>query len=154
MIAVENFEIYDIANWFLTKEAMSHKKLQKLSYYSVAWGFALFDKAICNHPEFEAWVHGPVSPVLYNKYQGNLWNELTPDETFVDKFDNGMSDLLESVWFTYGDQTGNSLEALTHSELPWKNARIGIENNIPSNALISVEDMKRYYRSIYAGGKF
>nr|DAX92906.1 MAG TPA: hypothetical protein [Caudoviricetes sp.] len=30
--------VFDIANWFLTKEAMTPKKLQKLVYYYFAWG--------------------------------------------------------------------------------------------------------------------
>ncbi len=33
--------IFDVADWFLSKEAMPHKKLQKLCYYYKAWGLAL-----------------------------------------------------------------------------------------------------------------
>ncbi len=30
------YSVYDIANWFLLKQEMTHKKLQKLCYYSQA----------------------------------------------------------------------------------------------------------------------
>ena len=148
-----NYSIFDIANWFLTKEQMSHRKLQKLCYYAVAWGYALLDRAICDNSEFEAWVHGPVSPMLYEKYQGNGWVELKPDEDFSCTFDDVTLDLLESTWITYGHHTGNSIAALTHTELPWISARIGLEANEPSSSLIDVHDMKRFYKSIYIGGE-
>ena len=32
-----NADITDVANWFLLKEDMSHKKIQKLCYYAEAW---------------------------------------------------------------------------------------------------------------------
>lgn len=37
------YSILDIANWFLSKEPMTHKKLQKLCYYAQAWGLALYN---------------------------------------------------------------------------------------------------------------
>ena len=38
--------IFDVAEWFLQKESCSHKKLQKLCYYAVAWSYALFDESL------------------------------------------------------------------------------------------------------------
>ena len=61
-------------------------------------------------------------------------------------------ELLESVWETYGDHTGNALEALSHSEPPWIEARVGYAPNERCNVPISVELMKKYYSSIYLGG--
>jgi uncharacterized phage-associated protein len=150
------YSIFDIANWFLSKEPMNHKKLQKLCYYAVAWGYALLDRSIVKEDEacFEAWVHGPVSPILYQKYKGNpYWIILEPDQDYINEFDYEIEDHLESTWLTYKDDTGNSLEALSHIELPWKNARKGLDPFINSNNMISIEDMKEYYRSIYTGGE-
>ena len=145
-------DIFDVANWFLTKENMSHKKLQKLCYYAVAWGYALLKRPICSNDEFQAWVHGPVSPALYDKYKGNAWVELNPDKGFINSFDNNTEDLLESIWLTYGEQTGNSLEALTHSELPWIKARGNCEQHERCSTPINKKDMEDYYISIYTGG--
>ena len=60
-------------------------------------------------------------------------------------------DLLEDVWKTYGDKTGNALEALTHRELPWIEARRGYAENERCTVVISPETMKTYYKSIYIG---
>lgn len=68
--------IYDVANFFLSKEAMTHKKLQKLCYFAQAWYLANYGKPLVPN-RFEAWVHGPVSPDLYSKYRGWGW-EMIP----------------------------------------------------------------------------
>ena len=142
--------IYDIANWFLYKESMTHKKLQKLCYYAYAWNYALRNSLLVNDTEFQAWIHGPVSPELYSKYQGNGWNTLPQPSTKPD-IDDQTEELLDSVWETYGGLSGNSLEVLTHNEPPWKKARLGSKSNEPSKAIIEKEDMRSYYLSIYEG---
>jgi len=153
VIAVNNdeYDILEIANWFLNKERMSHKKLQKLCYYSVAWGYALLNRAICKRSEFQAWIHGPASPVIYDKFKGSAWTELNPINENKKSFDEVTEDLLESVWITYGNQTGNSLEALSHSELPWLNARKNCGEDERCSNTIDSKDMKEFYLSIYIG---
>ena len=95
------YNILDIANWFLSKESMQHKKLQKLSYYFVAWGYALYNKKLVDDDIFQAWIHGPVSATLYTKYKGYGWNyiEQLPNCILEDK---EIVELLVSLWETYG----------------------------------------------------
>jgi uncharacterized phage-associated protein len=130
---------------------MTHKKLQKLCYYSQAWSYALKNRPIIND-EFQAWVHGPVCPTLYDKYAGSGFEDIYPD-AFAPRarFTADERELLESVLETYGASTGNALEVLTHSEPPWIIARGGLAPDKPCNRIIDPEDMKRYYRSIYNG---
>lgn len=143
--------IVDVSKWFLSKESMSPKKIQKLCYYFVAWGYALLDEQLVDDDKFEAWVHGPVSRTLYYKYRDYGWQDV-PSQKFDDSIFNGKSiDLLESVYFTYGDLSANELEALTHTELPWKMARRGLDNYENSNTKISIKYMREYYKSIYIG---
>lgn len=149
-IMSEKANITDIADWFLQKESMTHKKLQKLCYYAIAWGWALMDQPIAKNDEFQAWVHGPVSPLLYEKYKENGWNDLPQPDSEVDLSENVIQ-LLESVWATYGSKGGNELEALSHLELPWQNARLGVKEDERSANVISADDMKKYYKSIYQG---
>ena len=148
---MSKYSIFDISNWFLSRESMTQKKLQKLSYYFEAWSYALFNKSFINDTKFEAWVHGPVSPQLYEKYKEYGWNDIDKTEDNSSIFEPKVLELLESVWETYGDQSANSLEALTHSEDPWKNARKGLSESEPSNTEIAPEDMRNYYCSIYSG---
>ncbi|MEZ7602221.1 DUF4065 domain-containing protein [Streptococcus sp. 27098_8_91] len=148
---MKKYSIFNISDWFLSKEAMTPKKLQKLSYYFEAWSYALFNDSLISDTKFEAWVHGPVSPELYSRYKEFGWNDIEQTEDNSDLFDNKTLDLLESVWITYGSKSANELEALTHSELPWINARKGLGETEPSHELINAEDMKEYYLSIYIG---
>lgn len=150
---MKQYSIFDIANWFLTKDSVSPKKLEKLTYYAQAWSNALYDQNIISDTNFEAWAHGPVSPELYQKYKNYHW-QLIPKlsvegQNYVD--DSEAQDLLESVWITYGDRSANELEALTHTEFPWRNARRGYDPGEHCQVNISQNDMKNFYRSIYTG---
>jgi uncharacterized phage-associated protein len=143
--------IFTVADWFLQKEPMTHKKLQKLCYYAQAWSYALKNRPMFS-AVFEAWVHGPVSPMLYRKYRGSGFEDIRrPRNAPRVTLRAEASELLESVWLTYGKSTGNALEVLSHSEPPWIIARGRLEPHEPCTTPVSPKDMKRYYRSIYAG---
>lgn len=70
----KKLNIFGLADWFLAKSEMTHKKLQKICYYAVAWGYALMDRQVFDDDVFQAWVHGPVSKKLYDRYKGQGWN--------------------------------------------------------------------------------
>lgn len=144
------YSVYEIADWFLNKETMTHKKLQKLCYYAQAWCYALKDKRLIRS-DFQAWTHGPVSPALYEKFKNFGYDSIRISGKYRCYIDEEDVELLESVWETYGAQTGNSLEALSHRELPWIEARRGYAGNEKCTVVVSPETMKRYYKSIYAG---
>ena len=145
------YSVFDIANWFLSRQEMTHKKLQKLCYYAQAWSYALYNRPIIN-AEFQAWVHGPVCPQLYQKYKGKGFQDLVCEEP-PPLFSTENEELLESVMLTYGDYTGNALEALTHKELPWIEARGNLGTSENSENIIEPETMRKYYQSIYDGGE-
>jgi len=145
-----NMDILDLAEWFLQQQPMSHKKLQKMCYYAVAWGYALYNKQMFTDDTFEAWQHGPVNETLYQKYKGNGWNELRPEGRQINPTSE-QNELLENIMFTYGDQSGNSLEAHTHHETPWVNARKGLRENERGHNAINTQDMHDYYLSVYDG---
>lgn len=147
---MKQYSVFEIADWFLSKASVTPKKLEKLAYYAEAWSNALYGKRLISDAEFEAWAHGPVAPSLYRKYKNYGWNKIPKGDTNRIS-DPEVLDLLESVWITYGDKSANELEALTHSEAPWRKARKGLREGESSNEKISREDMKKYYRSIYIG---
>ena len=142
--------VFDVANWFLAKERMTHKKLQKLCYYAQAWSYAICPEPISD-AVFEAWVHGPVCRQLYEKYRAYGFDYI-PQGNATDAFTRDQESFLADVWETYGDQSANSLEALSHSEPPWQRARLGLDPKDRSGRVISPDDMAAYYRSIYTGG--
>lgn len=141
--------IFDVANWFLSQNSMTHKKLQKLCYYAQAWHLALFGRKMFDEG-FEAWVHGPVNSSLYQKYKEYGWIEIPMYKEQLN-LEYKDTDFLERIWATYGEYDGHQLEALTHSETPWINARAGLSPWQNSNNKISEMDMKNYYFNKYSG---
>lgn len=144
------YSIFDVANWFLSKGDMTQKKLQKLCYYAQAWGYALKGYRL-EDTDYQAWVHGPVSPALWERFKSFGYDTIHLTGYHAAPFDAEDIRLLEDVWDTYGDQTGNALEALSHRELPWMEARKGYEPDERCTVVISPGTMASYYKSIYCG---
>lgn len=138
--------VFDVADWFLGKDSMSPKKLQKLVYYAYAWVLTLMNE---NEDDLdiklfdlriEAWIHGPLLPELYHEYRGK---SMIPQKSSVPCFDEDIEDIMEQVWDVYGIYTGNQLESITHKESPWIEAR---GNSPPAEAYTNEITDKSIYR--------
>lgn len=122
--------VFNIAKWFLSKESMTPKKLQKIVYYAYAWFLTLMNEDDANIENklfdnyFEAWVHGPVCPTLYAEYKTYGYKEI-PKVTEKIEFASDVEEILEQVWDVYGGYSAGQLESISHQESPWKNAREG-----------------------------
>ena len=138
--------VFDVANTFLCFESMTHKKLQKLCYYAQAWYLALYDEPLFDG-EFQAWVHGPVSPELYSKYSYAGWSPIEKDD-IQPKLNSSDIDFINIIYNTFGEFSGDELEIMTHMEDPWLNAREGLKEYEPSRNIISEDDMKSFYRRL------
>ena len=136
--------IYDVARYFLSKESMSHKKLQKLCYFAQAWYLANYGEPLVPN-RFEAWIHGPVSPDLYNYYRGWGWEAIPQYNREIEFKEEGTDKYLDKVYDTYGDYSADELEGITHTEEPWKNARKGCDAAAYSRNPIALRDMRDYY---------
>jgi uncharacterized phage-associated protein len=137
--------IFELANAFLSMGPQSPKKLQKLCYYAYAWYLAYNDEELFeNH--FEAWVHGPVDPNLYKEYRSKGYSEWNSIPQYVGLVDPDAKSIAEWVYNAYGNFSATDLEALTHKELPWIDARQGIDPWERSNAPILSENIKKFYR--------
>lgn len=136
--------IYEVAKYFLSKEPMTHKKLQKLCYFAQAWFLANYGVPLVPN-RFEAWVHGPVSPDLYSKYRGWGWEQIPMENQQIFLDNEFVSNFLDNVYSTYGNYDADTLERITHSEMPWQNARQDCTPGMYSRNPISLNDMKNYY---------
>lgn len=138
-------DILEVAKYFLSCGVMNHKKLQKLCYYSQALYLALYNIKLMD-TEFEAWVHGPVSPRLYERYRD--WGSLciTGLQNKPQFTDNAHIIFLSKIYSLYGDYSADELENMTHKETPWKEARGNLDKDTPCKNIISCESMAKYYR--------
>jgi len=148
-----------VAMWFLYMSSMSNKKLQKMCYYAYCWFIVFFNdielitEDNCNSirvlcaDRFQAWIHGPVSPRLYGRYKEYGWRNI-PKSVSKPTLPDELESLLQQVWDAYGSFTADELESISHEEMPWKNARKGINNGEACSNEISDYDILKYYSSL------
>lgn len=150
-----NITVFDVADFFSSKEEMTHKKLQKLVYYAYAWYIALNNEnqndlkiKLISDCYFEAWVHGPVCPILYAKYSNNYGRVDKYKGKLNENISGELKKFLDLIYKTFGKYTGDELETMTHREMPWQNARDTLQPYEPSNKKISEKDMFVFYNSL------
>lgn len=168
-MGIRNVDIILFSRWLTVRflangTPISPLKLQKLLYYCQAWHLVVFD----GHPLFDeeprAWSNGPVYPSVYHTYKNQFWrhqpivfndngNSLDLDKKNAELVAQmGLSEdqwiLLEKVLLKYGSYTKEKLVLLTHSELPWNDARGDCGPFDTCNDPIPHDSMKEYYASL------
>ena len=135
---------------------ISNLKLQKLLYFIQAYFLIVRDEP-CFIEQIEAWDLGPVVPEAYHAYkqfgsndipfldsfvrfdEKNPWN---PD--YVQYIDSVITEddkaIINLVIDKFADYTATDLVALTHKQLPWKQAYVPGENRI-----IELKEIKAYF---------
>ncbi len=139
-----------VAEYFIDKankenKVITNKKLQKLLYYAQVWSLVLNKEKLFSE-RIEAWVHGPAIPVVYRKFKAFEFNPIQLDTSNISfEFSEKQLALLENIWSVYGKYDAQYLEALTHSELPWQEAREEVSASQPSNKVISLVTARKFY---------
>lgn len=141
---IKMFDIFEVADEFLAIESMTQKKLQKLCYYAQGWYVAITDRRLFND-QIQAWVHGPVSPKLYERYKMFGFNKIPKKESKAT--DDELKGIVKEIYRIYGKLDGDQLEELTHQESPWMNARKGLEAHESSTNVIEFDDMVSFFHT-------
>lgn len=150
---IQQIDVEDVANAFLSIESMTPKKLQKLCYYAYSWYLTLYRDRLFTE-RFQAWIHGPVAPTLYKKYKLYGRSPIPVTDSTIDlTSDNTVSEIVRMVYNSYGHLDGDELEHLTHLEDPWIAARAGLNPDEPSQEYLNDEIITNYYRNIYEMGQ-
>jgi uncharacterized phage-associated protein len=143
-----------VADYFLNflhdkGDLVTNLKLQKLVYYAQAWHLALLDEPLFAE-EFEAWVHGPVQPALYQRFKvyGSTPITETPDRPSLPRT---IERHLQDVLRVFGDYSAWSLERMVHSEDPWLKARGTLPADAPSEAIVQKDAMRAFYKQLGNG---
>lgn len=130
-------------------EEVTPLMLQKLLYFIQGVSYALNAKPMFTE-NCQAWVHGPVYPEVYDIFRDFKYNPIE-DACFVifecaeDVLTEEECRTIDLVVNTFGEYGGKVLERITHEEMPWKLARKGYTDNIPSNETITMENIEEYY---------
>jgi uncharacterized phage-associated protein len=139
--------VFDVAKYiFQQRGSTTAMKLQKLVYYCQAWSLC-WDEAPLFNEKIEAWANGPVVRELFYEFQGQY---LVSDcqKGNVDSLTIDQKETIDKVLEFYGDKSPQWLSDLTHSEKPWKDARIGLSDGALSDREITLASMEMYYSSL------
>jgi uncharacterized phage-associated protein len=123
--------------------------LQKLLYFIQGASYALNGRPMFSE-DCQAWVHGPVYPEVFDMFRDFKYNPIEDARFAVfegteAKLADDERKVIDLVVNTFGKYGGKVLEKITHEEDPWKLARAGYEDDIPSREPISKESIKAYY---------
>ncbi|WP_339619849.1 type II toxin-antitoxin system antitoxin SocA domain-containing protein [uncultured Salinibacterium sp.] len=135
----------EIAEEIISREPrLSSMKLQKLMYYVDAWHLAVEGERLITDQPFRAYKDGPVHEDVRHKrmdmatrMHGTSTGKLTP----------AAESILNLVMAEFGGRTGDELSALTHAEVPWKNARGDKADGETSREPLNEAEIARFYRS-------
>jgi uncharacterized phage-associated protein len=139
--------VHDVAAYILRRwGSMTAMKLQKLVYYSQAWGL-VWDEEPLFPERIRAWANGPVVRELYDIHRGQFrvseHNCGNPDTLTEEQIGT-----VDAVLNFYGKMSSQQLSDLTHREAPWREARRGLESGERGNREITHESMAEYYGSL------
>lgn len=137
---------------FESLEEVTPLMLQKLLYFIQGIYYALSGSPMFVE-DCEAWVHGPVYPEVYDLFRDFKYNPIE-DVRFAildgtaDELTEDEQRVINLVVNTFGLYGGKVLERITHNEKPWRNARKGYGDNIPSKEPLRKESIKAYYELV------
>lgn len=148
--------INKLADYIITKlseggEELNNLKLQKLAYYCDAWHLAFFDKKLVD-VDFQAWIHGPVSRELYDRFSfsKSLYSDISLEDRSPDfqmEFESSYATHIDTILEAYGKFSGAQLEEMTHREKPWIEARKGYRPSQRCEEVLDNAVIRDYYKS-------
>ena len=131
-----------------SKYEVTNMSLQKLLYYIKAFGMLMLQVNL--FPEqCEAWIHGPVYEMIYNKYKNFGKGIITEEqdvnldfETLLTENEKNVADYVLKHFAIYN---GTVLREFTHKERPWNEAREGLGENERSRNTIADDMIFSYF---------
>ncbi|MEI7924488.1 MAG: type II toxin-antitoxin system antitoxin SocA domain-containing protein [Planctomycetota bacterium] len=147
--------IDDVADYIILQlvsggEQINLLKLQKLVYYAQAWSLAIREQSLFDD-KFQAWVHGPVSRKLYDRFaeSKSLYSSVSESDLQAGFTSDRISPIdrahIDAVMEVYAPLSGSQLEEMTHQEEPWQAARNGFGPSQRCEIEIEESLMTKYY---------
>ena len=110
-------------------------KLHKLLYFTQRECIVMLGEPMFQ-AEFSAWKYGPVLVQIRDFYRWNNFNaKLNTSEKvkYIPVFN--------SVFANYADKSSWSLSMLSHGEISWQRARVGVPQGANCSVLMRIEDI-------------
>ena len=112
-------------------------KLHKLLYFAQRESLIQLDQPLFA-TAFQAWKYGPVLVQIRSLFkQGKLTDSVTSEEI------SPYQTVFDKVFEQYAPKDAWSLSSITHGEVSWQKARVGIPAGENSDALIDLDDIRK-----------
>jgi uncharacterized phage-associated protein len=139
-----------LADWICASapaqpDPLTHLKLQKLSFYCYGGLLAFGLENAIGDVRFQAWKHGPVSPVVYEHYRAFGAAPL-PRASKKLALAAQSETVMGHVLNVYGRLTAWQLREESHEEGPWPSTFDGTHGRE-----IEKDDLARFFREKFAG---
>lgn len=123
--------------------------LQKLLYFAQGFQMAFTGKFLFQE-DCEAWIHGPVYREIYFRYKSYGFTPIEEKDIPLHNLnlEEEEQELLHQIVVSFGCYSGKVLEAMTHTEEPWRIARAGLREGDSSDRLIRKSDMEVHFRTV------
>lgn len=150
------YNVFEIVNWLRVKnnadmrqnpneDELTQMKAMKLLYYIQAASLVITGKRMFDN-RIVAWKYGPVVEAVHQKYyhQRGIVGSITQDD--INDYnqlqkDPIASNILNSIYDTYGHSSAYDLMRQTHSERPWQET--------PRNGVIDDAKIKDFYSGVF-----
>ena len=134
-------QVLDVAKYIVSEyqkvsgEIIDAMKLQKLLYYTLRESIAVAGEPMFD-AIFEGWKYGPVCKMVWDAYAENKLSNLHKPLSFDSKY------IVNSIIHQYGVIESWELSNMSHREVSWKNARIGLDKNENGTKPLSLSDIE------------
>lgn len=150
LLDIGSSKISQISNYIITRLGeVTPLALEKLLLFSEGVNYALNGTQLIEE-ECQAWQHGPVYPVVYNKYKKYGYRPIdngvySSHGCLVSKLSQEEIEAIDLVLNTFGWFSPKTLEMISHLQLPWLEKRVGYKSDESGTELIDEEAVKQYY---------
>lgn len=147
----ENSKLYQCAIYILGKiKDITPLSLQKILYFIDGFSIPILGKKMfLSNPQ--AWPFGPVYSDIYDCFSYYKKDNIDFEEIFKDSVSE-LSDeekvLVDNVIDSFACYSGGMLIDMSHLTMPWKNARIGLNEEEISSRIIETKDINDYFNNI------
>ncbi len=134
--------ILDVAQYIfdeykkMSDEIIDEMKLHKLLYFSQRESIAITGEPLFAE-EFSGWKFGPVSLRVRTYYTADGIATQTKDVS------DDAAYILKNVLLEYGSIASWKLSKMSHKELSWQNARVGLAPNENGSKLLLLDDIRK-----------
>lgn len=133
------YSAYEVASYICNRyrrengKRIDEMKLHKLLYFAQRESLVQNDKPLF-WEDFEAWKYGPVLKEIREHYR---------DDSFdCHYYNNELNTIMDKVFEEYSHILSWSLSMISHGEISWKKARIGIADYENGHEKISIENIR------------